>query len=231
LELISTAGIEKQDLYLPVNDTATAAVAVGVGVHLTGEKGTCAMHRNNLIIEHATGHHTRKSKGTVWDTSIEECKAIRKNAYEFGSYNHNNKKYTWRTLELWCIANCKHCKRIALPASTRAAGGCLLYQTILTQKILFGEYWRATGKKDGKKELTNEDFIQIAELEAVLYPLSVLVKRVQTDDPGSMSYSFLHFFPTYVLHKLNWARYVATTCKDTNVEPNNWWSDRAKFPK
>jgi hypothetical protein len=89
LILLEKAGIEKGDLYVPVNDTAAAAVKVGE--YLTGIKGTCAFHRANLIMEHATGHHTCKKYGEIWD-SFPECEAIGKATYELRSYYMNNKK-------------------------------------------------------------------------------------------------------------------------------------------
>jgi hypothetical protein len=219
-------GIEKEDLYKTVNDTTNSAVKTGW--NLTGVKGTCAMHRVNLIIEHATGRRKRTQQRKVTD-EFPECEAIRKNAYEFGSYYNNNKrKQVYLALERWCKEKKLPVCRIALPNSTRAAGTALLYQSIVRQKWVFYDYWHAS-IDPSRHELTEDEFKMIAELEAVLFPLCRLVKQVQTDLFGSMSYTFLFVFPCYVNYLLrnNW--YVANVHKGSNQDNNKWWHGGAQF--
>ena len=58
MDLLRVAGIEEEDLYMPVNDTTNSAVKTGRV--LTGEDGSCAMHQVQLCFVHATGKVQRK---------------------------------------------------------------------------------------------------------------------------------------------------------------------------
>jgi hAT family C-terminal dimerisation region len=227
---LGNAGIEKEDLYIPVNDTATAAVAVGK--YLTDTKGTCAFHRANLIMEHATGHRTRKSGGEIID-SFPECENIRKKAYDCASYlNNKRKKKIYRDLEIWCKGKRCGCRRILLPNSTRAGGMTLMYSSLVSMKFVLRNYWHKTPSEPARKavELEEEDFEIIAELESVLFPLYVLILNVQTDTPGSMCYAYMHVFPCLVQYLIQPAWMVANVSKKTNGDEENWWLGNAKYP-
>jgi hypothetical protein len=125
----------KAKLFLPVSNTATAAVVVGVA--LTGLKGTCGLHRVNLIIEHATGRRTRSSKKKIID-SFPECKL--------------------HELPCWCIH--------PLPVNHHPA--IWVCQLLVPQT------------RDRSNAIHRQSVPVVAELESVLYPLSVIVKKVRT---------------------------------------------------
>jgi hypothetical protein len=228
LQCLERVGIEKEDLYRTVNDTTNSAIKTGW--NLTGKKGTCAMHRTNLIIEHATGRKTRKQGKKVTD-EFNECEEIRKETFEFGSYyNNNRRKQVYLALQRWCAERKISVCRIALPNATRAAGTALMYRSIIRQRWVFREYWHAT-RDPGRKKLTDSGFKVIAQLESVLYPVSNLVKQVQTDSFGSMSYTFLHVFPCLVDYLLTNFWYVASVDLVDHQDNSTWWHGGARFPE
>ena len=191
LKVLGRAGIEKDDLLVPVNDTAMAALAVGFA--LTGVKGTCAMHRVNLVIEHATGRRTRSSQRKITG-SFPECKEFRKQAHAFGSYyNNNKKKSTYRKYQEYCTKARLGCKRISLPNATRAAGVSILYQSIVIQRFAFAHYWFHK-PETGQMQFTDDQFQLVAELESVLCPMSLLIKKVQSNQFCAIAYSFMRMF-------------------------------------
>jgi hypothetical protein len=114
--------------------------------------------------------------------------------------------------------------KIIVPNDTRAAGVVLMYQSLLRSRFnlkkFYGDYPDAT-------QVSDDMFGKIAELEAVLYPLSVLIKLIQTDKFGSLSYSFVLCFRTYVNYVINDTWYVA----DVGALRENHWSAAAKMPK
>ena len=84
---------------------------------------------------------------------------------------------------------------IKLPNSTRASGYHMLYESMLLSRWNLHIWWHHTDELDG---LSNENWILLAELEAVLFPLSVLSMQVQTDSFGSIACSFIFVFQTFV---------------------------------
>jgi hypothetical protein len=63
--------------------------------------------------------------------------------------------------------------KLSLPNDTRAAGVVLMYRSLIKSRFNLKQYYY---NHDVPKKLSDEDFVTIAELEAVLYPLALLIK-------------------------------------------------------
>jgi hypothetical protein len=100
---------------------------------------------------------------------------------------------------------------------------------LLVFNFCFADYWHQTPSDTGRKELEEEQFQAIAEFESILFPLYVLILNAQTDTPGYLCYSFMHFFPSYVQYLLQPAWMVANVGKVANSNEDNWWLGSAKF--
>jgi hypothetical protein len=227
LKLLAGCGIEKEDLYKAVNDTTNTAVRTGE--LLTGEKGTCAMHSTQLVIQHATGHLKRKKDCKIVD-EFPECEDLRKKARDSAFYLMNKKaktrfaKYKKQMNNQGRIAN-----RIFMPNDTRAAGVHMFFNSMITSRWNLDSYWYEDPAAR-KYELDNDEYATIAELEAVLYPIALLTKLLQSDKFGSNSVSFLYTcrcFETYACER-TW--YVADVDKTSNIKKTDWWHAGAKFP-
>jgi hypothetical protein len=222
LESLRSVGILKDDLYRSVNDTTN--VAVKVGKLLSGSKGTCNMHTLQLIIEHSTGKRTRKHNTKIID-EFPECEEVRKAAKAGASYmTSKKKKSVWKAYAKQMKELGRHFIKIFVPNDTRAAGVVLMYQSLLRSRFNLKKFY---ADFPDATQVSDDMFVKIAELEAVLYPLSVLIKLIQTDKFGSLSYSFVLCFRTYVHYVINEKWYVA----DVGAQRENHWSAAAQMPK
>ena len=86
-------------------------------------------------------------------------------------------------------------------------------------------------KEAAKKKLTNDDCVAAADVSAVLHPIVTLIFEVQKEFDGSIAFSFLHQFRTFVLCSTQVQWWVADVDKDTNVDEETRWDAKAKFPK
>jgi hypothetical protein len=75
LKLLGLCGIKKQDIYRAANNTTNTSLAIGRLLTANGEQGTCAMHKIQLAIVHATGMVQRRDRGKVVD-QFAECEEL-----------------------------------------------------------------------------------------------------------------------------------------------------------
>jgi hypothetical protein len=222
IEALKSVGIGQLDIYRSVNDTTN--VAVRVGFLLSGNKGTCNMHTIQLVIEHCTGRRMRKLNKQIID-SFPECEALRKGAKEAASYLVNKKKKSvWKSYAKLMRDEKFHFVKLIVPNDTRAAGVVLMYQSLLRSRFNLKKFYDDYPES---VKCTDEMYEKIAEIEAILYPLSVLIKLVQTNKFGSLSYSFVLCFRTYVFYAINEFWYFA----DVNAVRESRWTAAAKLPK
>jgi hypothetical protein len=119
--------------------------------------------------------------------------------------------------------------RIFMPNDTRAAGVQMFYNAMILSRWNLACYWYEV-EETGDVQLTNKEFVELAELEAVLYPLALLTKLLQTNRFGSGSYSFLYTYRCYQVYATQDVWYVADVCKQSNSDRKNWWHAGATFP-
>ena len=84
---------------------------------------------------------------------------------------------------------------IVMPNDVRAAGHHIFYKSLIESRWNLDLHWFETDKKEHRLE--NKEFVTVSEIESVMYPVALLIKQVQTDMFGSLSYSFLLIFRTY----------------------------------
>jgi len=185
------------------------------------------MHTIQLIIEHSTGRRTRKKKKLTVD-DFPECEAVRKVAKEGASYMINKKaKGIWKKYAAQMKELKRHQVKLIVPNDTRAAGVVLMYQSLIQSRFNLMKFY---SDHPGSMVISNNAFVNIAELEAVLYALSVLIKLIQTDMFGSIAYSFVLCFRTYVHYAIQRFWYVADVCS-VSAERENHWHAGAKMPQ
>ena len=112
---------------------------------------------------------------------------------------------------------------------TRAAGTQLFYNSLVKSRWNLAMYW--SGELEGDHSLSNDEFIAVAENEAVLYPLGLLIKIVQTDDFGSLPYSFPLMFRIFVTYAVQEVWWVADVDRRHNVNESDRWHAGARFTK
>ena len=73
-------------------------------------------------------------------------------------------------------------------------------------------------------------WLAIADILAVLHPLTTLIYNVQTDTAGAQAYTFFYIFRTFVLYvtKKNW--WVPHVDVASNADGGNHWNGNASFP-
>ncbi|KAL3914386.1 MAG: hypothetical protein SGARI_000151 [Bacillariaceae sp.] len=81
------------------------------------------------------------------------------------------------------------------------------------------------------KYLDNDDFIMMAQMEAVLFPMARLGMILQTDRFGSNSVSFLHIFQTWVVYLLSESWWVVECDAGKVVDTEHRWHAQAQYPK
>ena len=222
--ILKSAGIYTPDNFRTVNDTTPTAVAVGR--ILTGTNGTCLMHRCQLIMEHATGKRTRKRNNAVVD-SFEACEKVRKAARVAASDLMTGKsRGRYHFYERSMNDAGRHAKRLPLPNETRCAGFHLFYEALIESCWNLRLYWYQNQKA---KRIDDDTFACISQMASALYPLSILIKKVQTDNFGSIAYSFVHSFRVYVQYATLSFLYCAVL-DPTLVRQNKQWHAGASYP-
>ena len=68
--------------------------------------------------------------------------------------------------------------KLFLPNSTCAAGLLLHYKSMITARWNLYSYWH---KESSAKNITDDEFLSIAEFASVLYPIGKLIWYVQSD--------------------------------------------------
>jgi len=225
VSLLETFGIEQKDLYKPTNDTTNASVKIGN--LLTGEDGTCCMHTMSLLLNHAVGQLTRKVRGKVTD-SFPEAVNVRKAAMESAAWLNNNKSKSryHKFVEMMNQAG-RTAKKLVMPNSTRAAGTVLLYQSLLEQRWNLEEYFH---KNSEAKELSDENFWKVSQLHGILYPLMVLIKQLQTDRFGAISYTYYLIIRVLVMYLSKRKWWFTETRRKHVGETANRWDGCAAWP-
>jgi hAT family C-terminal dimerisation region len=119
-----------------------------------------------------------------------------------------------------------------MPNDTRAAGVHLFIHSLVRSRWNLDLYWHLAPDAATAK-LEEEDWQIAAELEAVLYPIKLLTKQLQSNRFGSNSYSFLYTMRTYRTYATQNQWYVADVCKlsDPNLDLNIRWHAGAQFPQ
>ena len=226
LEILNRAGLEKPDLYRAVNDNAGTAKATSRFV--VGLEGSCLMHKISLVIDHATGAKTRSCGKQVTD-EFKQCEEFRKKCKTAAKTVMNKKsKGKFAAYRSAMEKSGRKARVIVMPNSTRAAGHHIFYSSLLGSCWNLDQWWHQT---DEAGVLTNKEFIVLADLESVLYPVSLLSKQVQTNNFGSIAYSFLYVFRTFVAYGVSKHWWVANCDKSSLVDAEHRWHASAKFPK
>ena len=151
-----------------------------------GAQGTCAMHQIQLAITHSTGMVQRRKDNKVID-SFPECEDLRKKALLASSYLMEKRaKARLKQMQALMSQRGRVTTRIAMPNSTRAAGILINWESLIREKWNLGIYWDSNVKAFC---LNDDDFYLLAQMCSLLYPIGALVKIVQTDRPGAISYT------------------------------------------
>jgi hypothetical protein len=219
LSLLARCGVEQGDLYRPVNDTTSASLKAGRLLCL-GSEGTCTMHTVSLALEHATGLKTRRRGRTTVDKFPAFVDQYKRAKDCFGWLMNTKAKSRFSKYEVFLQPHGRSALKVYLPNATRIAGIHRMYVSGLRSRWNLDLFLSVSPVgKTCPTILTNEDWKQIAEHEAVLMRLSELTQMVQTDRPGSISIAWLMCFLVYM-------DYVA--CESflvAEVDENASWRD------
>ena len=191
LEVLARYGIEKADIFCSVNDTTSAAVATGR--LLSGEKGDCSMHMANLVTDHATGKKTRSENRVIVD-SFPACNDNRnkiRNMIKFitskkakarmKAYKIRNEQVGMRTI------------RMGIDNDTRIAGTMFMYQQLLRSRYTTSTFFAQEKQSDRDAYFLSEDeFEDAAQFEAVLRPMITLSMNTQVDSRPIAGTSWLN---------------------------------------
>jgi hypothetical protein len=79
--------------------------------------------------------------------------------------------------------------------------------------------------------LEENEIVDLAEIEAVLFPIALVMKWVQTDDFAANSYSFLFIWHCFVSYAVEHNWHVADVDKKRNTTSANHWFANAKYPQ
>eukprot|EP00171_Calliarthron_tuberculosum_P005324 IDg5324t1 len=192
--------------------------ALNVGEILVGEKGTCAMHQVDLVMEHATGIVTRRQRNEVVD-AFEACEVVRKKVHKTARWLIENKsKKRFAMYHDCCLEYGRHALKIPVPNSTRVAGTWLMYNGIVRARWNLKRFWYDS---TSDPSLSNKTLIVVAELEAVLFLVARFSRLVQTEKQCLLSYSFLHIFITLISYIKSRKWWVARVGDEENKDNGN----------
>ena len=228
LAILEAAGIGKDDIYRAANDTTNAALMAGRLMTAEGDEGTCLMHITQLCIDHATGRKKRSQNKQITD-SFDECEAIRLASLKASKTVWDKKsKKKWDDYSTVMKSCARMVTKILQPNKTRASGVRLHYEGMVRARWNLDLYWF---KKSITGGLSNEQFLIVAQLWSVLYPIGILAFEIQTDDVGALSYSFLYYFRCFVLYATKKRWWVPDVCKSHNTDDESHWNGNATFPE
>jgi hypothetical protein len=185
------------------------------------------MHEIQLAIVHGTGMKKRTKDEKVVD-EFPECEDLRKKAIAASKYLMEKRaKGRLKKYHELMKSNARPCIRIALPPSTRAAGILINWESLLREKWNLGLYWL---KDVSAKDLTDAEFYLISQLSSVLFPIGLLVKTVQSDRPGDISYTLFFTLRTWIVYMTNKKWWVAETRRSKHPMEKTRWDGSFNFP-
>ena len=191
LEVLSRYGIKKEDIFCSVNDTTNAAVSTGR--LLSGEKGDCSMHMANLVTDHATGKKTRSVNRVVVD-SFPACNDIRNKVRNMIKYITSKKAKA--RMKAYRVRNEQvgmGTIRMGIDNDTRIAGTMFMYQQLLRSRYTTSTFFAQEKQSDRDKYfLSDDEFEDVAQFEAVLRPMITLSMNAQVDSRPIAGTSWLN---------------------------------------
>lgn len=159
-----------------------------------GKKGTtCGMHTTDLVIKHAVGLVVRTEHKKVVD-HFSEFNELRKKIHGLLSRIMDKKaKKRFDELNEQSIAIFK-CKalRLEIPNTTRVAGIHRMLESVLRSKHLLSIFQGSCSFREqlASVKISDDDWVVIAECEAILRHLNVLAMESQRDGDGSIAFSW-----------------------------------------
>jgi hAT family C-terminal dimerisation region len=117
--------------------------------------------------------------------------------------------------------------KIVMPNSTRAAGILLLFESLVREKHNLVMYWMSNVKA---KDLEDKEFYLVSQLCSVLFPIGLLVKLVQSDKPGAISYTLFTTIRTWMVYLTSKKYYVADTQRSSHSDDLTKWDSSFTFP-
>lgn len=225
LSMLAACGIGKDDIYRAANDTTNSAVKVGR--LLSGENGTCSMHQVQLIITHATGRVTRKKNNKIVD-SFEECERIRKTSEDCANWIMNRKsKGRYSDYCKNMTEKGRSPRKLIIPNSTRAAGVVLHYESMLKSRWNLDSFCYDHNEA---RRIEDDTWWEMSHVYSVLYPLMRLIKEVQSDDFGAISYSYFCLFRCFTFYAWRTTYWCIETRKSFTTTVATKWDASARIP-
>lgn len=153
------------------------------------------MHSQELVINHAFGIRTRTKNGVVIDC-FQAGKHIRDKVKLLVSYIMNKKaKSRFREYCTFCSDNCGTKGLVLeLPNDTRVAGTYRMFLSVLRSKKPITLFCTTSSIAEKIQSLnlviTRQEWLQIAEFEAILKECHDLAMKSQLDAVGSSCFSY-----------------------------------------
>ena len=192
--------VAKTDLFRSVNDNTNAAVAAGRLLSSEGCDGQCTMHLVQLAIGHALGLKTRSNNRIVVD-KFQHGADIIKIARDVVAFlnpkkSHSNFVLFKQTAKEWGLDVIK----MDLDNETRVSGALRLLQAVLRSKPAIELHQASSRSNANFPAITPQNWVQIAEFEAILREVGNHAFTVQNDMPGSSALSWV--WTSFVKHSL-----------------------------
>jgi hypothetical protein len=148
----------------------------------------CRMHKVSLVYDHGFGILTHKRKKRNID-SFDEAEDLQKQAHAF--VIHVNDTTTFKKYKDVQPNRGDDCIALNLLCSTHVCSTQFMYESLLQSKpnLSFAQF---NSTFTNEKCLSEEQWQQIAEFEAIAHPLAILSKKVQTDRAGSLAEMLMH---------------------------------------
>ena len=229
LDMLTAAGIEPEDIFKAANDTTNVALKVGRLLTVTKENGGCAMHEISLAFTHAIGAKKRSRQNKVTD-HFDELMELNKKCNAVASYlqnKRNKNRFLLYVKEMGKFG--REALKIIQPASTRAAGHQLHFEAMIKARWNFYHYWHKYPSIPS--QLDHKEYVTLADISAVLHPLTALIYNVQTDIAGAQAYTFFYIFRTFVLYVYKNTWWVPNVDVVRNGDGSNHWNGNASFPE
>ena len=90
--------------------------------------------------------------------------------------------------------------RFYIPNATRVAGVHNVYQSLIKSRWNLNCFFNMEGAPAYVKRLSNNQFMEVAQMEAVTSYAAALSKVVQSDNVGSLSYTILRCYRVHVVY-------------------------------
>jgi hypothetical protein len=177
------------------------------------------------VYGHGFGILTRKRKKRIID-SFDEAEDLRKQAHAF--VIHVNDTTTFKKYKDVQPNRGDDCIALNLPCSTRVCGTQFMYESLLQSKpnLSFAQF---NSTFTNEKCLSEEQWQQITEFEAIARPLAILSKKVQTDRAGSLAETLMHVeVARYMYTKASPSFYVVDLSTPTAWSPKTKYDDLVK---